>query len=93
MVNICKQLLTKHPDYGPLKEDVLLKLALTATGNLNPMAAFLGGFAAQEVLKACSGKFSPLFQWLFFDSVEALPEPVPAYEARQPKGKCKRPIS
>jgi len=28
----------------------------------------------QEVLKACSGKFTPLKQWLYFDAVEALPD-------------------
>jgi hypothetical protein len=30
-------------------------------------AAVLGGIAAQEVLKACSGKFMPLKQWFMFD--------------------------
>jgi ubiquitin-activating enzyme E1 len=40
---------------------------------LSPMAAFLGGIVAQETLKACSGKFTPLRQMLFFDAVECLP--------------------
>lgn len=43
-------------------------------GVLAPMAAVIGGFVAQEVLKACSGKFHPLFQYLYFDSLESLPE-------------------
>ena len=38
------------------------------------MAAFLGGVIGQEVLKACTGKFMPLKQWLYFDAVEILPE-------------------
>ncbi|KAJ6805299.1 ubiquitin-activating enzyme E1 1-like [Iris pallida] len=29
---------------------------------LNPMAAMFGGIVGQEVVKACSGKFHPLFQ-------------------------------
>lgn len=29
---------------------------------LNPMAAMFGGLMGQEVVKACSGKFHPLFQ-------------------------------
>ena len=37
------------------------------------MAAFFGGLAAQEVLKSVSGKFHPIKQWLYFDSLESLP--------------------
>ncbi|XP_041998124.1 ubiquitin-activating enzyme E1 1-like isoform X1 [Salvia splendens] len=44
---------------------------------LNPMAAMFGGIVGQEVMKACSGKFHPLFQFFYFDSVESLPtEPI-----------------
>ncbi|OMO82888.1 Ubiquitin/SUMO-activating enzyme E1 [Corchorus capsularis] len=46
---------------------------------LNPMAAMFGGIVGQEVVKACSGKFHPLFQFFYFDSVESLPtEPLDA---------------
>ncbi|PKA67105.1 Ubiquitin-activating enzyme E1 1 [Apostasia shenzhenica] len=48
---------------------------------LNPMAAIFGGITGQEVVKACSGKFHPTFQFQFFyfDSVESLPdEPLKA---------------
>ncbi|CAM9357925.1 unnamed protein product, partial [Choristocarpus tenellus] len=38
----------------------------------------IGGVVGQEVLKACSGQFSPIKQWLYYDAVEALPdEPLP----------------
>ncbi|XWS53370.1 hypothetical protein CRYUN_Cryun11dG0151700 [Craigia yunnanensis] len=41
------------------------------------MAAMFGGIVGQEVVKACSGKFHPLFQFFYFDSVESLPtEPL-----------------
>ncbi|KAM0896428.1 hypothetical protein ACQ4PT_023179 [Festuca glaucescens] len=44
---------------------------------LNPMAAMFGGIVGQEVVKACSGKFHPLYQFFYFDSVESLPvDPV-----------------
>lgn len=33
---------------------------------LNPMAALFGGVVGQEVVKACSGKFHPIFQVLFY---------------------------
>ncbi|KAK0135917.1 Ubiquitin-like modifier-activating enzyme 1 [Merluccius polli] len=55
-----------------LDEDLVGLLARTARGNLAPLNAFMGGIAAQEVLKACSGKFSPLHQWLYFDALECL---------------------
>ena len=28
----------------------------------------------QEVVKAVSGKFHPLYQWFYFDSIESLPD-------------------
>ena len=37
------------------------------------MAAVIGGMVAQEVLKAVSGKFNPVFQHFYFDSLESLP--------------------
>lgn len=55
-------------------DDKLLKeLSYQAQGDLNPMAAFFGGLTAQEVLKAVSGKFHPVKQWMYFDSLESLP--------------------
>eukprot|EP00887_Chlorella_sp_A99_P004082 scaffold23.g4082.t1 len=52
------------------------------------MAATFGGMVGQEVVKAASGKFHPLFQarrgkgwWFYFDSIESLPElPLPKEE-------------
>jgi ubiquitin-activating enzyme E1 len=40
------------------------------------MVAVLGGFVAQEVLKACSGKFHPMEQYMYFDALESLPNSV-----------------
>ncbi|CAK7220978.1 E1 ubiquitin-activating protein [Sporothrix bragantina] len=56
-----------------IDEKLLTELSYQATGDLNPMAAFFGGIVAQEVLKAVSGKFNPVVQWLYFDSLESLP--------------------
>lgn len=57
-------------------EKLLTELSYQARGDLSPMAAFFGGLAAQEVLKAVSGKFHPIFQWLYFDSLESVPTSV-----------------
>jgi len=45
-----------------------------AVGQLGPVAAAIGGIAAQEALKACSGKFTPLEQWMYLDFAEILPD-------------------
>jgi ubiquitin-activating enzyme E1 len=55
---------------------IITELSYQAQGDLNPMAAFFGGLAAQEVLKAVSGKFNPIVQWLYLDSLESLPTSV-----------------
>ncbi|CAB1353379.1 unnamed protein product [Coregonus sp. 'balchen'] len=57
-----------------LDEGVVQSLSFTACGDLAPVNAFIGGLAAQEVMKACTGKFTPLQQWLYFDALECLPE-------------------
>uniref|UniRef100_A0A8C9TMC4 E1 ubiquitin-activating enzyme n=1 Tax=Scleropages formosus TaxID=113540 RepID=A0A8C9TMC4_SCLFO len=57
-----------------LDEELLKKLTYVAAGDLAPLNAFIGGLAAQEVMKACTGKFMPIRQWLYFDAIECLPE-------------------
>ncbi|PKI49887.1 hypothetical protein CRG98_029725 [Punica granatum] len=60
-----------------INHKLLRHFAFGAKAVLNPMAAMFGGIVGQEVVKACSGKFHPLFQFFYFDSVESLPtEPV-----------------
>ncbi|KAG6045528.1 hypothetical protein E4U39_002191 [Claviceps sp. Clav50 group G5] len=54
-------------------EKLLKELSYQARGDLSPMAAFFGGITAQEILKAVSGKFQPICQWMYFDSLESLP--------------------
>lgn len=54
----------------PIKE-----LALQACGQLAPICGFLGGVAAQEVLKACTGKFIPIQQHMVYDALEVLHHP------------------
>lgn len=66
-------------------EDINTKLlrhfAFGARAVLNPMAAMFGGIVGQEVVKACSGKFHPLYQFFYFDSVESIPtEPLDSTE-------------
>ncbi|KAF2288490.1 hypothetical protein GH714_007895 [Hevea brasiliensis] len=45
-----------------INQKILRHFAFGARAVLNPMAAMFGGIVGQEVVKACSGKFHPLFQ-------------------------------
>ena len=45
-----------------IDRNLLRQFAFGAKAVLNPMAAMFGGIVGQEVIKACSGKFHPLFQ-------------------------------
>ncbi|XP_068703332.1 ubiquitin-like modifier-activating enzyme 1 [Montipora foliosa] len=70
-----------------IDEKLLTQLAFNARGDICPMQGVIGGITAQEVMKACSGKFHPIFQLLYFDSLECLPEEGDITEAScQPTG-------
>lgn len=74
-----------------LDEKLLRAVSHTAAGQLAPIAAFLGGFAAQECMKALTGKFTPLKQWYYYDAIEVLPqEPLTAEELDASKLSSKR---
>lgn len=55
-------------------ENLVKTFAKVCSGELVAMNAVIGGIVAQEVMKACSGKFTPIKQWLYFDALECLPE-------------------
>merc|ERR1719188_2918550 len=69
--------LTKEKFGDQVEDEALVKqFAMVCAGEVSPMCAAMGGIVAQEVMKATSGKFHPIFQWLYYDSVECLPEDV-----------------
>jgi hypothetical protein len=45
-------------------KELFTTLSYSCRGLLPPLAAAVGGFVAQEVLKALTGKFTPLKQWV-----------------------------
>jgi len=55
-------------------------------GSLSPMAAFIGGAAAQEVIKACTHRYTPLEQFLYIDGSSILPAVRPTAEETAPRG-------
>jgi ubiquitin-activating enzyme E1 len=73
IIKIAQKFAAESSEEVDIDEKLIRELSYQARGDLSPMAAFFGGLAAQEVLKAVSGKFSPIVQWLYFDSLESLP--------------------
>lgn len=56
------------------KDELLELFAKISDGDICPINAAIGGISAQEVMKACSGKFMPVKQFLCYDAIECLPE-------------------
>lgn len=76
LLEYAKQIKTSSPiegDDSELDEKLVKELAFQATGDSPGVNAFFGGLIAQEVLKCVSSKFTPVKQWLYFDSLESLP--------------------
>lgn len=55
-----------------LDEKIMSQLAFTSQGCFAPLVASLGGIVGQEVIKALTGKYNPLKQWLYIDATEVL---------------------
>lgn len=81
VVSVAKTLSSEEIDTKVVEE-----LAYQATGDLAPVNAVIGGFVAQEVLKALSGKFHPMVQHMYFDSLESLPAALPTEADAAPTG-------
>lgn len=76
-VDICKNVSASYRNgQKEFDEKLLRQIAFQAGIHISPMTAFLGGIVAQEVLKSCSGKFHPIYQYFYFDSLESLPKKI-----------------
>jgi ubiquitin-activating enzyme E1 len=73
-------------DLDEAAQNLVRAFARGAQGELPTMTAFLGGVVGQEILKACSGKFTPIGQWLYFDAFECLSDPLPSEADCAPQG-------
>jgi ubiquitin-activating enzyme E1 len=73
VTGLAKQLASEAKAEVDFSDRLMANLASGSRGELSPLCAFFGGIVGQEVMKAASGKFHPLKQWLYFDAEEALP--------------------
>lgn len=76
-IRMAKNVNRQTPE-GPAKveeidEELLRTFSHVCRGVLSPIDAIIGGVVAQEITKACTGKQTPIVQWLYFDAVECLP--------------------
>lgn len=77
LIVLAKNLASQYPEVlgeQKIDEALLKELSFQASGDIPGINAFFGGLVAQEALKAISGKFTPLKQFLYFDSLESLPD-------------------
>ena len=58
-------------DFQQLLETTLLRLSLWSRAEISPIASFLGGVSAQEIVKY-TGKYIPIHQWIWFDFSETV---------------------
>ncbi|CAH1797332.1 unnamed protein product [Owenia fusiformis] len=73
MLNIVKTVNSKMATkMEQIDESLIRHLSYTAHGCFAPLCTALGGIVAQEALKALTGKFTPLNQWLHLDAIEVL---------------------
>jgi len=85
VVELCKSLDTEGI-YNDKMESLVKHFASGSKAVLSPMCAALGGIVGQEVLKACSGKFTPIKGFLYFDADECLPDDLLPEEEVTPTG-------
>ena len=72
-VSICEEVARKtNFDVKELDRKLMEKFSFLSRGDVCPIQAVLGGIVAQELMKGCSGKFTPITQWFYFDALECL---------------------
>lgn len=72
-VSLCEDVAKRsNLDVKELDHKLLEKFSFLSKGDMSPIQAVLGGIVAQELMKACSGKFTPIQQWFYFDALECL---------------------
>ncbi|MBA43185.1 MAG: hypothetical protein CMF62_04140 [Magnetococcales bacterium] len=54
------------------EKDIVMKFCSMCQTNLVPVNSVIGGIVAQEVQKACTGKYTPIKQFFYFDSLDSL---------------------
>lgn len=87
LVECARTAVSKYMGASKVEETVdsgfILEVGRCCSAEISPMAAFLGGVAAQEVLKGATAKFMPFRERVYFDAREVLPK-VESYSEFSP---------
>ena len=73
LVSLAKEIKSNLPFNFELNENLMKIFSYVSKGNLSPIQSVIGSIVAQEIMKACSHKFQPIFQYFYFDARECLP--------------------
>ncbi|GAM20553.1 hypothetical protein SAMD00019534_037280, partial [Acytostelium subglobosum LB1] len=73
VLELAKVLATDINSQPSVDETLVLQISFTWSGELAPVSSIIGGVAAQEVLKAASHLFQPIYQLTYFDYSSVLP--------------------
>ncbi|RKP19781.1 ubiquitin-activating enzyme E1 [Rozella allomycis CSF55] len=74
LIRIVENMIKEEGMSVEIEQGIIKEMSFEARGYISAMSGFLGGIVAQEVLKCCSGKFYPIYQYFYFDSIESLPK-------------------
>eukprot|EP00347_Sterkiella_histriomuscorum_P017580 403348792 len=80
ILSYAKEIAKRYPDMKSEEQNAesfetkfIYLFSFTCQGVFNPLCAFLGGFVAQECVKAITQKFVPTSQVFYYDALEVLP--------------------
>lgn len=80
IVFLAQKLAAQSDAQFQVDKELIQELTFQSRGILAPMAAVIGGLVAQEALKGISGKFHPIHQYFYFDSLESFPKNISVTE-------------
>jgi ubiquitin-activating enzyme E1 len=74
LLQFAQEINSTHSLVEEIDENILKPFPQQTNAVISPLAAIYGGIVGQEILKAISIKFTPIFQFLCIGAIEALPK-------------------
>jgi len=73
LIKLCHGFIDDENINKDATRDIIRRLSYTVSGKLCPNDSIIGSITAQEVMKACSGKYTPIHQWMYIDHLQLFP--------------------
>ena len=75
IMNIANKIISKNNiELNEAQKKLMQKIFLTYMAQFSPLCAYFGGFAAQEIIKAITNKYTPVNQIMYQDCLELIPD-------------------